>query len=131
MIFEEMWKNTEITLTCNWKQLKEICEKFYNEGYKQCDEDNKLDLQDEQDEMAIAWEEYRIEDGLPAWSGDKLKFAQECHAADLEVRNYSGRMYYNGPAVVCDDVSEVMSVVSVKCQWDNMGLRFVVYPKGC
>jgi len=58
------------------------------------------------------------------------KFRQECEAAGLEVTDYiKGRFYYVGPAVSCSDIQEVIRATSVDCQWDNLGLGWIVYPK--
>lgn len=57
------------------------------------------------------------------------KFQQECEEAGLEVRDYRGRFFYNGPAVACDDIQDVIRATTVKCQWDQLGLGFIVYPK--
>lgn len=46
-----------------------------------------------------------------------------------KMRYYEGRFNWTGPAVVVSDIQEVLSHTKVKCQWDNMGKNFVVYPK--
>ena len=56
------------------------------------------------------------------------RFAEECESAGLEVYRYRGRFYYNGPAVNCDDIQDVIRVTGVKVQWDSMGRGYVVYP---
>ena len=58
-----------------------------------------------------------------------VKFRQECEEAGLEVEDYKGRFFYDGPAVRCKDIQEVIRATTVDCQWDNMGLDWIVYPK--
>lgn len=57
------------------------------------------------------------------------KFREECEEAGLEVEEYRGRNFYDGPAVRCDNIQEVIRATSVECQWDNMGKGWIVYPK--
>lgn len=49
--------------------------------------------------------------------------------AGLNTHHYCGRNFWQGPAAVCNSISDVMSKTSVPCQYDNMGKGFVVYPK--
>jgi len=60
---------------------------------------------------------------------DCKKFVKDMEAAGLEVEHYSGRFFWNGPAVQVDSIQDALSQTKVKCQWDNMGLGWVVYPK--
>ena len=46
-----------------------------------------------------------------------------------KMRYYEGRNFWTGPAVVVDDLQDALSHTKVKCQWDNMGRGFVVYPR--
>ena len=48
--------------------------------------------------------------------------------AGLEPYHYHGRFWWEGPAVNVDNLQEALSETRVKCQWDNMGLGYVVYP---
>ena len=57
------------------------------------------------------------------------KFVKDMEEAGLEVEHYKGRFFYEGPAVRCDSLQDVLSNTKVKCQWDNMGLGYIVYPK--
>ena len=57
------------------------------------------------------------------------QFVEDCEMAGLEVQHYRGRFFYEGPAVSCDDLQDVMSVTKVKCQWDNLGRGYIVYPR--
>lgn len=49
---------------------------------------------------------------------------------DYEIKDYRGRYSYHGPAVTVEsnELSEVLARTSVPCDWDNMGLGYVVYP---
>jgi hypothetical protein len=49
--------------------------------------------------------------------------------AGLQVRRYRGRFHWEGPAVVVDDLQDALGVTTVHCQWDRMGLGWVVYPR--
>lgn len=49
--------------------------------------------------------------------------------AGLDTHHYRGRNFWQGPAAICNSISDVMSQTSVPCQYDNMGKMFVVYPK--
>lgn len=41
---------------------------------------------------------------------------------------YQGRFFWTGPAVSCDSVQDVLSNTKVRCQWDHLGLGYIVYP---
>jgi hypothetical protein len=58
------------------------------------------------------------------------RFVKDMEKAGLEPYNYRGRFWYEGPAVNVDDIQDALSATKVKCQWDNMGLGWVVYPRG-
>jgi hypothetical protein len=58
------------------------------------------------------------------------RFIKEMEEQGEKVYFYKGRNYYEGPAVNCEDVSDIMSRTSVKCQYDSKGLEWIVYPKG-
>ena len=55
-------------------------------------------------------------------------FVADMLAAGFEVEHYHGRFHWQGPAVRVDCREDVMSETEVKCQWDNMGMGFIVYP---
>ena len=46
-----------------------------------------------------------------------------------KMRYYEGRNFWTGPAVVVDSLQDALSHTKVKCQWDNLGLGYVVYPR--
>jgi hypothetical protein len=56
------------------------------------------------------------------------QFIRETRSAGFDPEHYHGRFFWQGPAVRADHVSEVMSVTSVPCQSDSMGLGVIVYP---
>ena len=56
-------------------------------------------------------------------------FREECEAAGLEVQDYRGRNFYDGPAVSCGDRQTVIRATTVDCQWDNLGKGWIVYPR--
>lgn len=57
------------------------------------------------------------------------EFVRDMEKADLEVKHYRGRFFYDGPSVVVDSYEEVARLTSVKLQWDSMGRdAVVVYP---
>ncbi len=60
---------------------------------------------------------------------DCIRFCKDMDIAGLEVEHYQGRNFWQGPAVRVDHPSEVVNNTEVKCQWDNMGLGWIVYPR--
>lgn len=46
----------------------------------------------------------------------------------FNVEHYHGRNMFQGPAVRCENIQDVLSNTKVKCQFDNMGKRYIVYP---
>jgi hypothetical protein len=59
------------------------------------------------------------------------KFRRDMEGAGYEVRDYSGRSYYRGPAVVVQvgELQDVIRATGVRVQTDNMGKgSLVVYP---
>jgi len=46
----------------------------------------------------------------------------------IKVYHYKGRFYWEGPAVNVDNIKDALSATKVKCQWDRLGLGYVVYP---
>lgn len=59
---------------------------------------------------------------------DCKRFVRDMESAGLEVEHYHGRYFYQGPAVRVDSVQDALSETKVECQWDQMGLGFIVYP---
>ena len=57
------------------------------------------------------------------------QFVADMQQADLEVEHYHGRFFWEGPAVRVDDLQDALRHTDVRCQWDNMGLGYIVYPK--
>lgn len=62
------------------------------------------------------------------------RFAKEVYESELfdRLMNYSGRYEYEGPAVKCRDMQDVMAVARVttaELQRDHLGKGYVVYPK--
>lgn len=57
------------------------------------------------------------------------QFVRDCQRAGFDVEHYRGRFYWEGPAVRCDHVSDVMAITKVRCQQDSMGLGAIVYPQ--
>jgi hypothetical protein len=58
-----------------------------------------------------------------------VQFMDDMKQAKLEMQYYAGRFFWKGPAVVVPNIQDVLHNTKVPCQWDNMGLDFVVYPK--
>lgn len=56
------------------------------------------------------------------------QFVKDMEDAGLELRHYRGRWFWEGPAVACDDLQDVLSNTKVRCQWDHLGLGWIVYP---
>ncbi len=57
------------------------------------------------------------------------RFAGDMEAAGLALCHYEGRNFYRGPAVAVDDIQDALSHTEVKCQWDHLGLGYIVYPR--
>ena len=60
---------------------------------------------------------------------DHLGFIEDMEEAGLEVEHYRGRFFWEGPAVRVDDLQDALGVTKVRCQWDNMGRGWIVYPR--
>ena len=58
-----------------------------------------------------------------------VQFVEDMEDARLTPWHYHGRFFYQGPAVEVDNLQDALSETKVPCQWDNMGLGYVVYPK--
>lgn len=56
------------------------------------------------------------------------QFVEDMEEAGLEVEIYHGRYWWHGPSVNVDNLQDALSCTKVKCQWDNMGKGWVVYP---
>ena len=57
------------------------------------------------------------------------RFINDMEAAGLTVEPYRGRFFWTGPAVRVDDIQDVLSATRVRCQWDSIGLGYIVYPE--
>lgn len=57
------------------------------------------------------------------------QFCLDMAAAQLPVKHYDGRFYWSGPSAIVDDLQDVLGATKVKCVWDEMDSRFVVYPR--
>lgn len=51
------------------------------------------------------------------------------YEASLDPYHYRGRFFWEGPAVNVDSLQDALSYTKVPCQYDSMGLGYVVYPK--
>lgn len=60
---------------------------------------------------------------------DHIKFVKNMRKHGIEPYWYEGRWFWKGPAVTVSDLQDALSVAKVPCQWDRMGLDYVVYPK--
>ena len=59
---------------------------------------------------------------------DCIKFVKQMKKAGLKPYHYHGRNFYHGPAVNVNSLQEALSETRVKCQYDQMGRGYVVYP---
>lgn len=57
------------------------------------------------------------------------QFCLDVAAAQLPVKHYDGRFYWSGPSAIVDDLQDVLGATKVKCVWDELDSRFVVYPR--
>lgn len=60
---------------------------------------------------------------------DCSHFVCDMEEVGLEVEHYHGRFFWEGPAVRVDNIQDALSHTKVPCQYDNMGLGYIVYPK--
>jgi hypothetical protein len=60
---------------------------------------------------------------------DHSRFAADMERVGLRVRHYRGRFFWQGPAVIVTDRDQAISATQVACQWDQMGLDWIVYPQ--
>lgn len=58
-----------------------------------------------------------------------LRESDEDNEWKPDFRHYHGRFYYKGPAVVVTDVADFMRHCTVRCDTDNMGHDYIVYPR--
>ena len=63
-----------------------------------------------------------------SWTENQKKFRDDMERNGLNVYQYEGRFFYKGPAVNIRDLQDGIRATSVKIQWDNMGLGWVIYP---
>jgi hypothetical protein len=59
---------------------------------------------------------------------DCVRFVKTMRKNGLKVQHYNGRFFWEGPAVVVRSIQDALSLTRVKCQWDSMGLDYIVYP---
>lgn len=57
------------------------------------------------------------------------QFCREVTAVGFKPFHYHGRWFWEGPAIVVNDLEGGFCSTTVKCQHDNMGLGWVVYPR--
>lgn len=62
------------------------------------------------------------------------QFRADCEAAGMDVRDYQGRGYYDGPAVATDEdgwptLQDVIRATTVTVRWDNLARDWIVYPR--
>lgn len=125
---------TKITIELNTKHLDEFVE--YLESVKdkfnlniEVPEDNTEEVHELIDELCES--NCRAE----TWKNNPnyCKFIEGLLGSDYiyDLREYKGRFWYDGPAVVTssDNFSEIAQLTGVKLQQDNMGLDVVIYPK--
>jgi hypothetical protein len=70
-----------------------------------------------------------IEEREPYDNPNHRQFVEDMQNAGLEPYHYRGRFFYEGPAVTVDDLQQGLGATLVKCQWDQMGRGWVVYPR--
>jgi hypothetical protein len=60
---------------------------------------------------------------------EHIQFVEDMKNAGLKVKLYHGRYFWHGPSVDVNNLQDALSNTKVPCQWDNMGMLYVVYPK--
>lgn len=71
----------------------------------------------------------REDEVLPKYeSRDHNRFVKDMRAAGLRLRHYNGRWFWSGPAVSVDRVQDAQKATKVRCQWDQLGMGYIVYP---
>lgn len=66
---------------------------------------------------------------MGTYRDETIQFVDDMQAAGLDVEAYHGRFWWSGPAVRVDDLQDALSATKIPCQWDQMGLGYVVYPR--
>jgi len=60
---------------------------------------------------------------------DHIRFVKDCLAAGFTPFAYEGRLFYIGPAVVSESLTDTTRLnTTVPISWDDMGKGFVVFP---
>ena len=72
--------------------------------------------------------ETRERDGKTYVKPEHVQFIDDMEEAGFDVRHYSGRWFYQGPAVSVDDLQDAMSETKISVGWDNLGMGFIVHP---
>lgn len=99
---------------------------FGDDDFENDNDSKQLDEKYVRDLCEIASEQYELENYTQQ---SYKRFIAECYDAGFVLRHYNGRFYFKGPAVVTDDIAKVIRTTTVPVQWDNMGLKWIVYPK--
>lgn len=60
---------------------------------------------------------------------EHIQFVEDMKDAGLETELYHGRYFWHGPSVSVSNIQDALSNTKVPCQWDNLGLGWIVYPK--
>ena len=64
---------------------------------------------------------------------DAKKFVEDMAEVGIETEHYNGRFFWQGPAARTDEdgwptMQDVIRATTVKVQWDNLGLDWIIYP---
>ena len=59
---------------------------------------------------------------------DVSRFMRDMKRAGVKMRWYEGRFNWTGPAASVNNIQDVLSHTKVPCQWDGMGLGYIIYP---
>ena len=66
---------------------------------------------------------------MPTYSNrDCVRFVRDMQEIGLKVEHYKGAHQYEGPSVTVVNVDDVIINTRVKCLFDQIGHKFVVYP---
>jgi hypothetical protein len=57
------------------------------------------------------------------------QFIKEVEEIGYEISLYHGRNFFHGPCIKGNDLQNMIRATSVQCNWDSLGLGFVVYPE--
>lgn len=64
------------------------------------------------------------------WTQPTYKqFVEDMTAAGLNLVEHKGRKFFFGPAVVVDNVTDVITKTKVDCTWYETGSQWVVHPR--